>query len=128
MSEQPVASNSETVGNDVAPLGEYGELLCPMPDCREALYLVHEASVPLSSDSTAETVQPQFAVTTSWRVECCAGHVLLLPPRQHDESAEFTSDCDVCNDPNELGGEVPHHNDTQRLRAVLATIGQMKVN
>lgn len=119
--------SGETIGSDFTRLGQYGALLCPMPDCGEQLYINHESSTSLYTETLVEYLQPQHADVSRWKVECLAGHVLLVPLSQHDETATFTVDCEICNDPNELGGEVPHHNDVERLQTVLRLLSERAV-
>ena len=51
---------------------------CPMADCIEILNLAWDACLTLSPDDLAGH-DVGDADVTSWKVECLAGHVLLLP-------------------------------------------------
>jgi hypothetical protein len=67
-------------------MSEY-DVVCSFPDCSEALFITWELAASLSPDdldTDAETnalppLSSEWAHTQHWRVECAAGHVLLLP-------------------------------------------------
>jgi hypothetical protein len=91
---------------------------CPMPDCTEDLYLIRTECIPINEDTVAADMVSRNAVTDGWKVECCAGHVLLLPPSSgcSEESASFTESCEFCFESEET------HNDVERLRTVLRAL------
>lgn len=53
-------------------------VICPHLDCGEALHLLWDLGYTLSPSEAAPPVVSE-AHTETWRVECSAGHVLLLP-------------------------------------------------
>ena len=58
----------------------YEPQLCPMPGCTEQLHVVWELSSSLYTDlDRAQPPDPTEAYSSSWRVECTGGHVVLLP-------------------------------------------------
>ncbi|MFV2094852.1 hypothetical protein ACFHW1_05085 [Micromonospora sp. LOL_014] len=62
-------------------------LTCPLPDCGADLHLRWTLTVGLDAieldaagtDSIGDPMTPTDADTATWRVECEAGHVVLLP-------------------------------------------------
>ena len=84
------------------PIGSYDTIVCPIVGCGEGLYLRTLLCTPLLVGTTAaELADPASAVTQEWRVECVAGHVLVLP--------EYTGQ-DTC-----IFGADPEHRDMARL-------------
>lgn len=59
------------------------EVECPMPDCTEALAVTFTGCWTLSPEElTPERSYlptPEGSHTTTWQIECMAGHVVLLP-------------------------------------------------
>jgi hypothetical protein len=99
---------------------EYGQYLCPMPDCNEELYLVIEGNVALCDDS-GPTVTFKESVTDGWKVTCTEGHVVLLPPSggPHEEYATFGRSCKRCCDIVDEGDtDIKNHDDFARLEAL----------
>jgi hypothetical protein len=87
----------------------YDNLRCPMAGCREPLHLAWEMTYVFSLRDVdlslgAELLpDPEDAHTASWKVQCLAGHVVLLPdPRLG---------C-PCPDEQQDGPECPHRNAT----------------
>jgi len=75
---------------------------CPIAGCGEGLYLRTLFCTPLLVGTTAaELADLASAITQEWRVECVAGHVLVLP--------EYTGQ-DTC-----IFGADPEHRDMARL-------------
>ena len=106
---------------------------CPMPECTEDLYITYSGSYGILPDdpAKAEQINPEDAHAQEWKVECAAGHVLLVPG---------PSGCD-CNDHDEgdpcpieelfdWGDEHEHRtfrqHDWARLNQVLVPLRQMR--
>jgi hypothetical protein len=104
------------------------DLTCPMPDCGQDLFLDWSLSIGLTADADAPLVDnvptPDSPHTSDWKIECLAGHVILVP-------GNAGCDCD------DQGGEnCPHvderdwsdesrtfrRHDAERLTTVIATL------
>lgn len=99
----------------------YEPAVCPLPRCSEDLHLHYEAGGPVHASDTADELGLILASPTwvSWKVECLAGHVLLLPTDGTDADARVFGRCD-CSDFEDEG---QHHElcgvfDLDRLRSV----------
>lgn len=60
----------------------WASLTCPMPGCAEPLYITWTAVGDLTEGDIAAEAQPLVpadTTSTTWQVECGAGHVVLLP-------------------------------------------------
>jgi hypothetical protein len=59
------------------------DLTCPMPDCGQDLFLDWSLSIGLTADADAPLVDnvptPDSPHTSDWKIECLAGHVILVP-------------------------------------------------
>lgn len=106
------------------------EVPCPL-DCGEELIVTWWSALSLTPEDVAldHHHDPAEAHSTSWKVECLAGHVLLLPGRlgcpcedhgqpgcHHDED-----DYDWSDDNRNFRAH-----DTGRLRAVLARFAAVR--
>jgi hypothetical protein len=107
-------------------------VICPMPECGEALVL--DWNLTLTLDPTyldpaggIAHLATVDAHTSSWQVSCTGGHVLLLPGSLGCpcEPAELRPDC-----PHNLSdydwsedSRTFQAHDMQRLRDVLARLG-----
>lgn len=54
---------------------------CPLPDCGDELYVTIFRGGVVYQDGTIDD-----RITSSWEVECGAGHKILLPP---DDAADY---------------------------------------
>lgn len=58
-------------------------LRCPLPNCGTELFLTWNLAYGLHDGdldaATGNTINPDSAVTSTWKVECQTGHVLLRP-------------------------------------------------
>lgn len=54
---------------------------CPMPDCTEPLLVQWHAAFEIAPDQLTDdsAIEMDGATTSTWQVECCGGHVILLP-------------------------------------------------
>lgn len=98
----------------------YAEAMCILPACGQPLHLIWSGSRPVYLSDTADMLRdPASATTTTWRVECEAGHVVLLPADTAGDYYEFAGRC-TCNDdyPDPDNEALCSHNDMDRLRAV----------
>ena len=107
-------------------------LPCPMPGCDEQLILTWESLLSLYRDDVVEAdavdmsaFAPEKAETGTWRVECLAGHVVLLPDPSGCPCPSVDQEGPTCtHDPDdyEWTDEGPHvfrRNDLNRLTALL---------
>lgn len=102
--------------------GKYDEARCGLADCGELLHIVYKVSQPvylsfMAGDLAAPATEGGWF--TTWRVECEAGHVVLLPPDSGAESFVFGKDCH-CDDEDERAADSDcPHGDLIRLRKVI---------
>lgn len=99
----------------------YAEARCPLPACGETLHIAWSGQRAIYLSDTAEMLRdPAGAHTTTWRVECEAGHVVLLPPDDGDDYHHFAGIC-MCNEdyPDQEAERMCEHNDMARLRALV---------
>lgn len=91
--------------------------LCGMPDCNQPLVITFTASAPvLLADTTLTLAAGENETGHDWRVECVAGHVVLLPLEDGRESHIF-GEC-ACNDAPAT--TACGRTDLARLRRVIA--------
>lgn len=101
--------------------GHYSEARCFLLGCGEPLHMVWNSDRAIYLDDTDETLRnPVNATGVAWKVECEAGHVVLLPAESGDDWYEFAGRC-TCNPdyPDEEAEKRCAHNDMNRLRAVI---------
>jgi len=103
----------------------YAEARCILPGCGEPLHMTWSGSRSIYLSDTADMLAnmlggPSGAMTATWRVECEAGHVVLLPADTGDDWHEFAGRC-TCNPdyPDAERERLCAHNDMDRLRAVV---------
>lgn len=84
---------------------DFGPLTCVLPDCSESLYLSWVLTVALTGGDLTDNrpSRPDDADAGGWRVECLAGHVILLPGSEEigDENsacADGTCEHDHCDE------------------------------
>lgn len=105
-----------------------GYLTCPMPECTEDLFLAWSLSIGIYDAADEPLVDnvptPDGAHTGEWKVECLAGHVVLVPGQPgcdcDDEGGENCPHIDERDWSDELRTFRRH--DAERLAAVIATL------
>lgn len=101
--------------------GHFEEARCILPGCGQPLHITWMASTAIYLDDTAGKLRgPDLALTSTWQVNCEAGHIVLLPPDTADDYCEFAGRC-TCNPdyPDVDAERLCAHNDMDRLRAVI---------
>ncbi|HEU4543308.1 MAG TPA: hypothetical protein VFR23_19415 [Jiangellaceae bacterium] len=114
------------------------EITCPHADCTEALFIAWDLAYTLDpldlrpdmvDQDVGARVAPIGSHTQTWRVECGAGHVVLLPaqslgcpcPFDEQEGDTCPHDPDDWDQSEEWRNFRPH--DAERLRDILTRIG-----
>lgn len=97
----------------------FAQASCSLPGCGKALHIEHDLSRPVYlSDTAQDLADVTEAYTSSWRVVCEGGHVLLLPVDSAVDTYTFGQcTCDDTADPDGFCG----HTDLHRLRVVIGT-------
>ena len=102
----------------------YQALTCPMPECGEQLYVRFDHTVPvmLGHLDDRDPIGAEDGDVGSWKVECIAGHVVLVPARPgcwQDDVCAGECTCDV-----DHGDEARtfRASDMDRLRELIAQI------
>ncbi len=107
---------------------DHTSLACPLGGCGEDLYLTFAATCGLSVGDLAARDVPTSAdaLTETWKVECVAGHVLLLPGPpgcgcDDPEGPDCSCDQDAFDQSEESSKFRAH--DLDRLRETLRMLG-----
>lgn len=105
-------------------------VLCPMPECDEALYLYWESDRTLAPDDLDSgdlgALRVDGANSQTWKVQCPAGHVLLIPGPsgclcEDDQGGPNCPHVEADYDWSDDFREFTRH-DRNRLRSVLALL------
>jgi hypothetical protein len=97
----------------------YAEARCALPDCRSPLHMVLTFSKGIYLTDTAEQLRdPNQAHSSTWHVECAAGHRVLFPPDTAADDYDFGFCTGGHDDYPSLDAGCQHH-DMDRLRAVV---------
>ncbi len=77
---------------------DYSDVSCVMPGCDETLYLTWTGSRAIVAHDLIEAVAIDHgdAETSSWKIECVNGHVVLIPAELDfsDDEGMAHNDCD----------------------------------
>lgn len=96
--------------------GEYGQALCPMPECDAELYCTISIVIPVDVDTDPADLRVQSnGVSEQWVIECTDGHQLLRPATDAD-TCQFGGNVDYPDDGPDEGVLI---DDLARLHRVL---------
>jgi hypothetical protein len=112
---------------EIAPGSLTGPLAvacCVLPDCAQPLHMVITSDIPLHASTTDAELATPVGGDCTWEVRCEAGHVLLVPVDDGEDSHTFGQcrcdpECRACTRP----GYECAHSDMERLRKVVVLRG-----
>lgn len=94
----------------------YESMTCPLPGCGGELWVERTECIPVFVDSEPGEFKPGSGYTSSWKVICDKGHVILVPTRHADDCEEFAQPCGACEDSCE------EHDDLADLHSLIARV------